>query len=90
MREKNYINLLDKYVETKVVCNRCGLTFDDTNSQYGYEEWQWDTIHEFDIEFGYGSKHDLDGWTFDLCEDCIEEIVTTFKIKPESILTESE
>jgi len=75
-------------VENKVVCNKCGLTFDDEKSPHGYEVWQWDAIHHFAVEFGYGSDHDLHAWTFDLCEDCIEEVVSTFKIKPESILTE--
>jgi hypothetical protein len=79
MREHKIINA-PKVIESKVVCNKCGLEYDDEKSEHGYEEWQWDTIHAFKVEFGYGSKHDLEKWNFDLCENCIEELVSTFKI----------
>ena len=81
MREYKIINA-PKRVESKVVCNKCGATYDDEKSEYGYETWQWDTIHYFKINFGYGEIHDLESWSFDLCEKCIEEITSTFKIKP--------
>ena len=75
-------------VESKVVCNKCGMTYDEETSEFGYEEWQWDTIHAFKVEFGYGSGHDMERWSFDLCEDCLEEFFATFKIKPYVISTD--
>ena len=79
MRECKYIDT-KKLVESKVSCNRCGLTYDaDTHD---YEEWQWETIFPFKLHFGYSTKHDLENWEFDLCEKCIEEIVSTFKTQP--------
>ena len=38
-------------------------------------------MHKFKIGFGYASAHDGEIWNFDLCEDCIEKIVSEFKIK---------
>lgn len=87
MREYKTINT-QKRVESKVICNKCGMTYDDDVSEYGYEEWQWDTIYPFKVEFGYSSKYDLQRWSFDLCENCIDEIVSTFKIKPTIIDTD--
>lgn len=81
MREHKVVPT-QKLVESKVVCNKCGLTYDNENSEFGYEEWQWATIYPFKTEFGYGSSHDLENWSFDLCEKCIEEIASTFKINP--------
>lgn len=81
MREYKEINT-KKLVESKLVCNKCGLTYDDEKSEHDYEEWQWETMFPFKIHFGYSTKHDLENWEFDLCEKCIEEIVSTFKIQP--------
>jgi hypothetical protein len=83
MREHKIINS-PKVVESKVICNKCGMTYDeetfDPEMPQGYEEWQWDTIHAFKVDFGYGSKHDMEQWNFDLCEGCIEELASTFKV----------
>jgi len=67
--------LVEKVEATSIVCNRCGMSFDCD------EDFANNLIHDFDIQFGYGSRHDLEEWNFDLCEACIEEIVESFKIK---------
>jgi len=67
--------LVERVEATAIVCNRCGMSFDCG------EEFENNLIHNFNIEFGYGSKHDLEEWNFDLCEACIEELVESFKIK---------
>ena len=61
---------------TSIVCNRCGMSFNRE------DDFATNLIHEFNIKFGYGSKHDLEEWDFDLCEVCIEELTDSFKIKP--------
>lgn len=69
-------------VKTEVsrICNNCGMTYDNEKSKDGYETWQWDTIHHFIIHFGYGSSHDMEHWHFDLCERCIDEMASKFKV----------
>ena len=72
--------LMNVKTEVKRICNNCGLEYDDEKSEFGYETWQWDTIHHFIIHFGYGSLHDMEHWHFDLCEKCIDEITSKFKV----------
>ncbi len=55
---------------TTVVCNKCGNDIPDSVSG-GY-----------DVGFGYGSKHDGERWSFELCEDCLLELISTFKHIP--------
>ena len=68
--------LVEKVEATSIVCNRCGMSFDCD------EDFANNLIHDFDIQFGYGSRHDLEEWNFDLCEKCVEELVAFFKFKP--------
>ena len=67
--------LVEKVEATSIVCNRCGMSFDCD------DDFENNLIHNFDIEFGYGSEHDFEEWTFDLCEACIDELAESFKIK---------
>ena len=67
--------LVEKVEATSIVCNRCGMSFDCD------DDFENNLIHNFNIEFGYGSEHDLEEWSFDLCEACIEELIESFKIK---------
>ena len=79
MREYKKVNT-KKLVVSKLVCNRCGLEYN--TEERDFEEWQWKTIFPFKVHFGYSTKHDLENWEFDLCEKCIEEIVSAFKVAP--------
>lgn len=71
-------------VLTHIKCNNCGKT-----DKLLEKEEPVDMIrdmfvtshyHNFNIVFNYGSKFDTEQWSFDLCEDCIEEITNNFKI----------
>jgi hypothetical protein len=68
-------------VEKKISCNRCGHEMDCENNNY--EEFMTDMIHKFTVTFGYASDLDTQTWYFDLCENCLKEIVATFKIPHE-------
>lgn len=76
---RNIINRIEtvsvKSIDS-ITCNSCGKEF----IAEGNNPCWANTIHSFDIDFGYGSKHDMDTWTWDLCEDCIEQIVKKFNI----------
>lgn len=59
-----------------ICCNKCGKKYENKN-------WVGN-LHEFHIDFAtYFSKFNADKWNFDLCEDCIVDIVRTFKFTPE-------
>lgn len=55
---------------TKVMCNKCGCEIPDSINSNFY------------ASFGYGSKHDGQEWSFELCENCLEDIIKTFKYIP--------
>ena len=69
------------WFDTKITCNRCGQIYDLEKDEL--EEWQADFMRQFTIRFGYTSAHDTEDWHFDLCEECLEEIIKEFKIAPE-------
>ena len=68
--------LVEKERTTSIVCNKCGMSFDCK------DDFATNLIHNFNIKFGYGSEHDFEEWSFDLCEKCIDELTNSFKIKP--------
>jgi hypothetical protein len=55
----------------RVYCNKCGNEIEDP--AYG--------INEFEVSFGYGSSHDGETYSWELCNECVLEFVATFKIK---------
>lgn len=54
-----------KVVVLEVRCDRCGQNFKLPRSS-GVKGV------EFALDFGYGSRFDLETWDFDLCDDCAE------------------
>lgn len=59
-----------------VTCNKCG-------DQSTEEEYDNEKFSEFSASFGYGSKYDSERWGFDLCDDCLTDLVKTFKHVPD-------
>lgn len=55
-------------------CNKCGKESED---QYINENV------EINLSFGYGSRRDNTKMDFYLCDDCLDEIISSFKIEPE-------
>lgn len=66
--------LLDVPTETiiDIICNKCGQS---CKTEFDYEHA---VGHSY---FGYGSKHDMEIYKFDLCEKCFFELEDSFKIK---------
>ena len=66
-------NPVEKQVEDDVICNKCGERKKSgiTNPFTLVKIW-----------FEYGSKYDDDYWEFDICDDCIDSIIKTFKYSP--------
>lgn len=52
----------------QTVCNKCGQSFEYAS--------------DMQVNFGYGSVYDMETWEFYICDDCIQELVKSFKIAP--------
>jgi hypothetical protein len=63
-------------IVTEILCNKCGKSFNVVDFE------NTNLIDSFKIVFGYGSRFDGEQWSFDLCNNCIIEMVSTFKIPP--------
>lgn len=63
----------DIAIDVEIICNNCGKSYDMTQVQFFSHP-----IHGFTASFGYGSKYDTDTWSFDLCEKCLERMVSQF------------
>ncbi|RHW34069.1 hypothetical protein D1B33_14830 [Lysinibacillus yapensis] len=74
--------VVKEYQVKSVSCNKCGKTKELDRDEYK-GMWQLEEFQAFHCNFGYGSKYDEEQWKFDLCEACLEELINTFKIKPE-------
>lgn len=81
---------VEKVVETKenkvlesVVCNKCGREFTDNLLGWKHNKEIMD-IHEFHGDGSFYSKIGEDRkWKFDLCDDCVIELMISLKIPPE-------
>lgn len=78
MREyKTIKQTVDVNVLQSVTCNKCG-SHSVENDQSCNQEYQ-----TFQTSFGYGSRYDMESWRFELCEDCLTELVKSFKYVPD-------
>ncbi|WP_227939998.1 hypothetical protein [Alkalihalobacillus deserti] len=81
--EKKEITKVERaYLETSITCNKCGKTKQLEGEDYE-REWQSNVFQSFTTHFGYGTRHDTEKWNFDLCEDCLTELVRSFKHLPD-------
>ncbi|WP_137743412.1 hypothetical protein [Robertmurraya siralis] len=67
------------------ICNMCGKEniFEENDDSLN------DDTQHIELHFGYGSKFDMERWSFDLCDDCLIEIVKQFKYVPEGFYEDS-
>ena len=63
-----------------IICNRCKTQMLPSNDHDHYSQ---NFNHSMRANFGYGSKHDMDDWKWDVCENCLLEWAATFEIEPE-------
>lgn len=80
--EKEIIEKHNEYIEKSVTCNKCGKLKVLEGEDYT-REWQANEFQSMHCSFGYGSGYDQERWQFDLCEDCLTDIVREFKIVPD-------
>jgi hypothetical protein len=76
--KKYELKMVERNVVTSTICNKCGEEFPQ------YEDGCSNgAIEHFTVEFGWGSFLDMDVFMFDLCDNCFDEFIKTFKIIPE-------
>lgn len=64
-----------------IICNMCSDVIDELwNDEHGVEQ---ERFKEIRLRYGYGSRlYDLNELSFDLCEQCVQQIVHSFNISP--------
>ncbi|WP_440109968.1 hypothetical protein [Paenibacillus sp. QZ-Y1] len=70
----------EKDIHESTTCNKCGkLTKYEQVDHYVWENF----AYEFYVNFKEGSIYEREKWKFDLCENCVIELVKSFKFVPE-------
>ncbi len=80
--EKEVVLTRMERLPLSVTCNKCGKTAGLQGEDYE-REWGANEFQRFSLHFGYGSRYDMESWGFDLCEDCLTELIRTFKHVPD-------
>lgn len=72
--KKNILQLVTQQqsVLQEIICDCCGKIVNLNNVCCS-------DITDLKIKFGYGSKFDMSCWEIDICDDCVEKWVSTFK-----------
>lgn len=81
LNEQAQIMAMEAYKKAKeevIHCYKCGKSDVVTDEDC----WTKEQYQHFSVSFGYGSKHDLESWSWTLCEDCLVDIIRTFKHVP--------
>ncbi|MEM4994794.1 hypothetical protein WKH56_19730 [Priestia sp. SB1] len=70
-------------------CNKCGNVAEQGKSHTS-EGFLWnEQFKNIELSFGYLSKFDNETWKFTLCEECILDMVKTFKHVPQGFYIDS-
>jgi hypothetical protein len=80
--KKTEIKAIDTEVITDVVCNNCGESCRSKAINENFEG-----LIEVEVNGGYGAEclEDMIKYKFSLCEKCLSEMFSKFKIQPEKI-----
>jgi hypothetical protein len=88
--EEKEVKKVEKVITSKIVtCNKCGESRElkENGNWYDSDEDLFaNDIHNFSLGFGYGSRFDMDHWDFDLCDNCLDSIIKTFKYPPDGFM----
>lgn len=76
MRQFKVYNRQEKEI-TKIICNQCGKEIEVVN---GIAKEEVLTVEK---QWGYFSDKDNELHQFDLCEDCYDKLLSSFKIPVE-------
>ena len=71
MRTLKSVSKHPEKIIPKIICNCCGKIA---------KHPECTDITPMDIEFSYGSEHDGETWSFDICDACVKDITSKFKV----------
>lgn len=72
-----------EFVAKTITCNKCGKSADIKEGDYSDLHFKREEFPTIELSFGYGSKWDMERWSFNLCEECLETFVESFVHKPD-------
>lgn len=75
LKTKKEEKIVYDHILTAVVCNCCGK---EVETDCGFNDTD---ITSINISFGYGSGYDNTDWRMDICDECLDKWVSTFKYK---------
>lgn len=73
MRIYKDVSVIKKDIK-EVICNMCGENIKKDDFDHFYDYLQVDKL------WGYTSEYDGENHCFDLCQDCYEKFINSFKI----------
>lgn len=68
---------IEKKETTKIICNLCGKEIENVNGI-----WKEDVL-SVEKRWGYPSDKDNEVHRFDLCEECYDKLIQSFKVPVE-------
>lgn len=73
--------MMPQKVITDVICDCCGKSCVNLNNDMKLLEFM-----KLEATWGFGSNHDTEEWTAQLCEKCVEEKLKFVKFKKSNYL----
>lgn len=61
--------------QKEVIDKTCDVCGKSTRTEYGFN------CMDIAVHWGFPSKHDLETWTAQICEDCVEEKLSFIKFE---------
>jgi hypothetical protein len=74
---------MENKVLTSITCNSCGVEVETEKVNTVKKNENKAKMHNFEMNFEYGSEFESQKWNFDLCEKCLRGFVENFQKKPE-------
>lgn len=72
----------EKIVGKTLICNKCGKVKIYNAADLAIYLDYGNKMNNIKINFSYGDSFDGQEWQFDLCEDCLLELIKSFKYIP--------
>lgn len=73
-----------KAKEEVIRCYKCGKSDVITDE----DDFTKEQYQHFSVSFDYGSNYDMERWSWTVCEDCLVDIIRTFKHVPDGFFVD--
>ena len=71
---KQIVKEITQNIVANIFCDKCGKTILVKKTEYNFIRGG-----QVEMKFGYGSKYDSDLYRFELCDECVENFLKSFK-----------